>query len=88
MVEELGELAHAHLKSRQGIRGDKAHHRAKAKDAVADLMIFIASYCNRMEIDLETVVTMVWAEVKSRDWVKYPLTGRPAPRSRRKTKKS
>lgn len=41
VVEELGELAHAHLKSKQGIRGTKAEHNEAAKDAIGDLVVYL-----------------------------------------------
>lgn len=45
LVEELGELTHAMLKSQQGIRGDAEKHTAAGKDAVADSIIFFMSAC-------------------------------------------
>lgn len=44
MIEELGELAHAHLKGLQGIRHTPEEILAMKKDACADLMIFLADY--------------------------------------------
>lgn len=41
VMEELGELCHAHLKSKQNIRGTQAEHEAAGKDAVADLTIYL-----------------------------------------------
>src|SRR4051812_30609457 len=46
MVEELGELAHADLKMEQGIRGNVEEHQLAAKDAVGDLLVYMADYCN------------------------------------------
>ena len=40
-IEELGELAHAHLKSKQGIRGSQDEHDAAAKDAIGDLIVYL-----------------------------------------------
>ena len=40
-VEELGELTHAHLKEKQSIRGTSEEHQAEAKDAIADLTIYL-----------------------------------------------
>ena len=45
MLEEIGELAHAHLKSAQGIRGTPEEHLAAKVDAVADIVIFLSDYC-------------------------------------------
>jgi NTP pyrophosphatase (non-canonical NTP hydrolase) len=41
VVEELGELAHAHLKSKQGIRGTQSEHDEAAKDAIGDLVVYL-----------------------------------------------
>jgi NTP pyrophosphatase (non-canonical NTP hydrolase) len=74
-VEELGELAHAHLKMLQGIRGTKEEHMAAAADAVADTIIFLADYCSEMGIDLQETVSTTWQKVKRRDWQKDPQNG-------------
>ena len=66
-VEEIGELAHAHLKQEQGIRTDEDHDE-KAKDAVADAIIYLADYCNCRGFDMDDIVTKVWNVVKTRDW--------------------
>lgn len=76
MTEELGELCHAHLKMEQGIRGTKAEHMEKIKDAAADLVVFLCDYCNHMGIDLEGMITQTWEEVRQRDWIKFPKNGR------------
>lgn len=70
MVEEIGELAHASLKQRQGIRGTKEELEEKVKDAAADVIIATAGFCFRRGIDLQTAVEMAWAEVRVRDWTK------------------
>jgi NTP pyrophosphatase (non-canonical NTP hydrolase) len=44
VIEEVGELAHAVLKFRQGIRGTAEEHRAAMRDAVADATIFALHY--------------------------------------------
>ena len=46
LQEEAGELAHAVLKKAQGIRGTAEEHDAAIRDAVADLVIFLADWCN------------------------------------------
>lgn len=74
-VEELGELAHAHLKQRQGIRGTAEQHAAKAKDAVADVIIFLADYCTARGFDLQEAVEETWAQVKKREWRNDPTNG-------------
>lgn len=76
LTEEVGELAHAHLKREQKIRGTEAEHQAAAADAIGDIVIYLASYCNRNGYDLETCVGEAWVEVRDRDWKKYPTDGR------------
>lgn len=77
LAEEVGELAHAHLKHEQSIRGyDDAQYMAEAVDAIGDIVIYLASYCNRNGIDLEQAVRQTWEEVSVRDWIKYPHDGR------------
>jgi hypothetical protein len=53
VVEEVGELSHAHLKAAQGIRGTREQHHVAKIDAVADIVIFLADYCTAEGIDLE-----------------------------------
>ena len=75
--EEAGELAHAHLKAVQGIRTNE-DHRAQKIDAVADIVIFLANYCNLEGINMTDAVAEAWAEVKKRDWrVELEGTARP-----------
>ena len=74
VVEEVGELAHAHLKAVQKIRVDE-ELIALSKDAIGDIVVFLADYCNQMEFDLEKIVEEVWNEVKQRDWQKDPEKG-------------
>lgn len=76
IVEELGELSHALLKMDQGIRGTKAEHMAAAKDAVGDIVIYLAGLCNQRGIDLQKAVETAWNEVKQRDWIRFPKNGR------------
>ena len=66
-VEELGELAHAHLKEEQGIRTNE-DHIANAKDAIADIVIFLSDYCLARGFDFQECIETAWAEVKKRDW--------------------
>lgn len=75
VCEEAGELAHAELKGAQNIRGQTGQNTAKAADAVGDLMIYLASYCNAKGLDLNACLVTAWKEVKLRDWIKYPKNG-------------
>lgn len=74
VVEEVGELSHAHLKSLQGIRTGE-DHAAKSKDAIGDLVIFLADYCTAMGYDFQECVEATWNQVKTRDWKKDPVKG-------------
>ena len=73
LAEEVGELAHAHLKTEQGIRGyDEVKYRAEAGDAIGDIVIYLASYCNTNRFNLATEVSRAWEQVKKRDWREDP----------------
>lgn len=52
VIEELGELAHAVLKKKQGIRGTPEEHNAAMFDAVGDMQIFLLDAMNRFGIPL------------------------------------
>lgn len=74
VAEEVGELAHAQLKLEQGIRVDENHHEA-IKDAVGDIIIFLADFCGRSNISLQQCIDTAWDEVKKRDWTKNKTDG-------------
>lgn len=77
--EELGELAHAHLKWEQGIRGTAEEHEVAAKDAFADTIIYLCDYATRRGWkDIEEIIGTVWNQVKQRDWKKDPIRGQNA----------
>ena len=73
IFEEAGELAHAHLKGVQGIRGTPEEHRAAKIDAVGDLVTFLAAYCNAEGLDLQAAVETTWDKVKARDYKNNPM---------------
>lgn len=73
LVEETGELSHAHIKGEQGIRHTTAEIYAMKKDAVADIMIYLVHYCEGECIMLDEAVEETWAKVKQRDWQKNKL---------------
>lgn len=75
VCEEAGELAHAILKSAQGIRGSDMDLRAAAGDAVGDTIIYLAGLCTSKGLDLEECVANAWKEVAERDWSKYKQDG-------------
>lgn len=74
IMEELGELSHAHLKDKQGIRTNEKHKEAKI-DAIGDIVTYIAAYCNAENIDMEKAILDTWDTVKKRDWIKNKETG-------------
>lgn len=73
--EEVGELSHAHLKLEQGIRGTKEEHIAAKKDAVGDIVIYLADYCTQNNICFDSAVAEAWSQVKERDWIKNKQNG-------------
>lgn len=73
VVEEVGELAHAHLKGQQGIRHTPEEIRAMKVDAVADIVIFLSGYCVNEGIDLDEAVEKAWDTVRLRDWIANPM---------------
>lgn len=74
IAEEVGELCHTHLKNEQGIR-KVPDVKASKEDAIADIIIFAAKYCNKEGIDMGKVLTRTWNEVKKRDWQAFPKDG-------------
>jgi len=73
-VEELGELAHAHMKGVQKIRTDQDHQR-KSADAIGDIVIALAAYCSLRGFSFEQCVRSAWSEVQKRDWKRDPING-------------
>lgn len=74
-VEELGELAHAQLKKEQGVRKGESRFKIDASDAVGDILVYLAHYCQLTGLSLQDAVDKTWAKVRQRDWRKYPETG-------------
>jgi NTP pyrophosphatase (non-canonical NTP hydrolase) len=72
-MEELGELAHAHLKKKQGIR-TREDHDASKKDAVGDIVVYLANYCGLNGIDFQEAVELAWKTASSRSRIGYPDT--------------
>lgn len=77
VVEEVGELSHAHLKAIQGIRGTSEEHEAAAKDAVGDIVIYLLGYCSYRGWDFEDILGVTAAHVLKRDWIGDPKAGAP-----------
>ena len=57
MIEELGELTHAHLKELQGIR--KSDFLADKKDAIADITIYLLNYFNCIDKDISLIEKVI-----------------------------
>jgi NTP pyrophosphatase (non-canonical NTP hydrolase) len=76
MIEELGEFAHALLKSVQGIRGiSKEQADKEMADAFGDIVIYGTQAMTTRNIDAEKAISDTIAEVLNRDWIKYPKNG-------------
>ena len=75
VVEELGELAHSHLKEVQNIRTNE-DHIAKGQDAVGDIVIYLIDYCNRRDWDFADIILETWKQVSARDWVNDKENGK------------
>jgi NTP pyrophosphatase (non-canonical NTP hydrolase) len=75
-VEELGELAHAHLKAEQGIRGTPEEWKAKKEDAIGDVVIYLLHYCVKEGLNFWKCILRAWNEIKDRDWIRFPRNGR------------
>lgn len=71
LTEEVGELAHAHLKLEQNIRMEEDHLAGKF-DAVGDVLVYLADYCGRNGIDMQDAIEHTWGKVKQRDWQANP----------------
>ena len=68
VAEETGELCHAHLKGEQGIRHTPTEVRALKIDAIGDIIIYLADYCEREGISLAEAVEKTWEVVEKRIW--------------------
>ena len=73
--EEVGELCHAHLKAEQGIRGTPEELEEKAKDAVGDILIYLADYCNLRGFNMQEIIEQTWSEVRKRNWKENSESG-------------
>lgn len=72
VAEEAGELCHATLKMSQGIRGSKKKHLDEAKDAIGDVVIYLADVCNQYGFSLHECIEDTWDKVKQRNWKSIP----------------
>lgn len=72
--EELGELAsavgalnHAFLKQEQQIRMDEDHQQ-QMEDAVGDIVIYLADFCSRSQLNMDKCIRDAWRTVQKREW--------------------
>jgi NTP pyrophosphatase (non-canonical NTP hydrolase) len=65
-VEEVGELARAVIKGRQGVRGGSARWEAEKATEAADVLISLIAFCNQNDIDLAHAATERWKKVGAR----------------------
>lgn len=73
IVEEVGELAHAELKTKQKIRGyTEEKGMEEIKDAVGDIFIYLCNYCNKKDIDIEECIDIAYDTIMKRDWQNNP----------------
>lgn len=74
LQEEVGELAHAHLKGFNKIRKfvGGVEIAAAKQDAVGDILIYLVSYCITNDLDLQHCLEVTWNRVKQRDWQADP----------------
>lgn len=79
VVEEVGELCHAVLKSKQKIRGGENQNESMEKemDAIGDILIYLTGFCNKKGYSLHDILFHTWTGVSQRDWVLYPRKGLP-----------
>jgi len=76
VMEELGELCHADLKTEQNIRGyTEEKGKAEIEDAVGDIFIYLINYCNRKQISFCDCVNTAYCEIMKRDWQNNPENG-------------
>jgi NTP pyrophosphatase (non-canonical NTP hydrolase) len=76
----LSKLAHGLLKLEQGIRGSKEEHEKRIRDAVGDLLVYTADFCNRRKMGpMLKILEETWNEVRERDWTKNKKDGSVGP---------
>ena len=78
IVEEVGEVSHHILKGTQGIR-DRVNgiDGAEVADGICDGLIYGLQLLSLLQIDAEGEFGKVIKEILVRDWLNYPVTGKP-----------
>jgi len=67
VTEEVGELAHALLKTEQNIRQDKDHD-AEGQDAIGDIVMYLMHVCMTKGWDFGDCVRGALKTIIARDW--------------------
>lgn len=68
VCEEAGELAHAVLKYKQGIRGyDRTKTREEVADAIGDIFIYACGVADELDINVVGAIVDAWRHVKERN---------------------
>lgn len=68
-VEELGELAHATLKGKQGLEGERFATGPEAeKDAIGDCVVFLMQYASSRGYDIEECIEGAAEEALAREY--------------------
>lgn len=70
LSEEVGELCHAQLKGEQGIRHTPEEILAMKKDAVGDILVFLANYCDSQALSMDECAKIAIEEIRKRDWTR------------------
>lgn len=83
----IGADAHRLLKAYQGIREngattatlDPSQKPELIRDAIGDIQLYLIGLSTKQELSHDRdVIARTWAEVRQRDWVKFPNNGRTA----------
>lgn len=68
VCEEAGELAHAVLKFKQGIRGyDYNKAQEEVADAIGDIFIYACGVADHLNINVVQAIEKAWQHVKNRN---------------------
>jgi NTP pyrophosphatase (non-canonical NTP hydrolase) len=68
VCEEAGELAHAVLKYKQGIRGyDLKKTQAEVADAIGDIFIYACGVADKLDINVVNSIVAAWHHVRERN---------------------
>lgn len=70
LVEEVGELCHAHTKGKQQNKYTPDQVQRMKKDAAGDIFFFLLGFCSFEGIPIEDVINDTWQEVRERKYEK------------------